>query len=123
VLIHDRSVERTTGKTGNIDEMTIDQIKKLNAGFYKGEEFNDQIPTVEEFLEFVSQTDVVINWELKEYPDELGQEKAFATVDKLVALIRKYGMERKSIMNSFSNASGCSCPERRLSRFRSTFST
>ena len=102
VLIHDRSVERTTGKTGNVDEMTIDQLKELNAGFCKGEGVAEQIPTVEEFLEFVSQTDIVINWELKEYPDELGKEKAFSTVDKLVALIRKYGMERKSIMNSFS---------------------
>ena len=102
VLIHDRSVERTTGQTGNIDEMSLAQIKKLNAGFYKGEKHFETIPTVEEFLEFISKTEVVINWELKEYPDELGQDRAFATVDKLVALIRKYGVQKKSIMNSFS---------------------
>ena len=104
VLIHDRDVKRTTNGEGFVDEMTLDEIRALDAGFWKGEKFvGAMIPTVEEFLEYVSKTDLVINWELKEYPKDLGLVRAFACVDKLVELIDRYGMAERSIMNSFSD--------------------
>ena len=102
VLIHDRSVERTTNGKGFVDEMTLDEIKALDAGSWKAPEFaGEKIPTVEEFLEYVSGTDTVINWELKEYPLELG-DRAYVCIDKLCELIDRYGMAEKSILNSFS---------------------
>ncbi len=33
VVIHDASVERTTGGSGQVSEMTLEQLKKLNAGY------------------------------------------------------------------------------------------
>ena len=102
VLIHDRDVLRTTDGQGFVDEMTLAQIKALDAGFWKGEEFRgERIPTVEEFLELVSGTNILVNWELKEYPLELG-ERAYELIDKLVELIDRYGMAERSMMNSFS---------------------
>lgn len=104
VLIHDRDVKRTTDSEGFVDEMTLEQIKSLDAGFWKGEQFKgERIPTVEEFLEYVSKTDIFVNWELKEYPKELGEEHAYTCIDKLVELIDKYGMAERSMMNSFSD--------------------
>ena len=103
VLIHDRDVVRTTNGAGFVDEMTLEELRALDAGFWKGEEFQGlQIPTVEEFLEFVSGTDLVVNWELKEYPRDHGETRAFETVDRLIELIRRYGMVERSMMNSFS---------------------
>lgn len=103
VLIHDRDVKRTTNGEGFIDEMTLAEIRELDAGFWKDEKFvGTKIPTVEEFLEFVSKTDLIINWELKTYPADLGEEHTFACIDKLVELIDKYGMAKRSIMNSFA---------------------
>ena len=103
VLIHDRDVERTTNGKGFVDEMTLEEIRALDAGSWKGEQFKGaKIPTVEEFLEYVSKTDLFVNWELKEYPKDLGLTRSFACVDKLVELIDKYGMAERSIMNSFS---------------------
>ncbi len=103
VLIHDRDVLRTTDGQGNIDEMTLKEVKALDAGFWKGEAFRGaKIPTVEEFLEEVSKTDTFVNWELKEWPMDHGEERPFKTVDLLVELIEKYDMVEKSIMNSFS---------------------
>lgn len=103
VLIHDRSVARTTNGQGNIDEMTLAEVRALDAGFWKGDEFKgEKIPTAEEFLEFVAGTDLVINWELKEYVSELG-ERAYTCVDKLVELIDRYDVADRSIMNSFSD--------------------
>lgn len=102
VLIHDRSVARTTGATGNIDEMTLEEVRALDAGSFKGEKFaGEKIPTVEEFLEFIAGTDLIVNWELKEYPCELG-ERAYTCADRLVELIDRYGVADRSIMNSFS---------------------
>ena len=102
VLIHDRDVERTTNGKGFVDEMTLAEIKALDAGFWKGEAFvGERIPTVEEFLELVAETDIIVNWELKEYPLEMG-DRAYELIDKLVELIDRYGMAERSMMNSFS---------------------
>ena len=102
VLIHDRSVERTTNGVGFIDQMTLKEVKNLDAGSYKGNDFKGyQIPTVDEFLEWVKDTDLVINWELKEYPVELG-DRAYKTADMLIEKIEKYGLCERSLMNSFS---------------------
>src|SRR5690554_7692352 len=34
VVIHDNTVDRTTNATGRVDEMTVDQIKELDAGWH-----------------------------------------------------------------------------------------
>ena len=103
VLIHDRDVKRPTNGSGFVDEMTLKEIRELDAGGWKAPGFAGmQIPTVEEFLEYISQTDVMVNWELKEYPIDLGKERAFACADKLVEMIEKYHMAERSMMNSFS---------------------
>lgn len=102
VLIHDRDVARTTNGQGNVDEMTLDEIRALDAGFRKGAEHIGQaVPTVEEFLDLVAPTDIIVNWELKEYPGELG-DRSYTCAEKLFALIDKYGMAERSIINSFS---------------------
>lgn len=103
VLIHDREVDRTTNGTGRVDERTLAELRALDAGFWKGEEFRGTpIPTVEEFLELVAPTDLIVNWELKEWPVDLGQEWAFETIERLNTLLDRYHMTERSLMNSFS---------------------
>lgn len=102
VLIHDRSVARTTDGVGLVDEMTLEELRRLDAGTWKGAEFcGERIPTVEEFLEWIAPTGMLVNWELKEYPGELG-DRAFLCADRLAELIERYGMTERSVMNSFS---------------------
>ncbi len=104
VLIHDRDVSRTTDQSGLIDEMSLEEVRALDAGSWKGAAFaGEKIPTVEEFLSFIAPTNVIINWELKEYPVDLGKERAFACADRLIDLIDQFGMKKRSIMNSFSD--------------------
>lgn len=103
VVIHDRDVERTTNGHGFVDEMTLEEVKALDAGSWMGEEFvGTQIPTVEEALEYISKSHLLVNWELKEYPKDFGEERAFACADKLVELLERYDMTERSMMNSFS---------------------
>jgi glycerophosphoryl diester phosphodiesterase len=102
VLIHDRSVTRTTNGEGSVDLMTLEELRALDAGFWKGpEHVGERIPTVEEFLELIAPTNIIINWELKEYPRDHG-ERAYECVDKLVELIDRYGVAERSLINSFS---------------------
>ncbi len=102
VLIHDRDVVRTTNGQGFVDEMTLDELRSLDAGFWKGDAHKgEHIPTVEEFLDLVAPTDVIVNWELKMYPRDHG-DRAYECVDKLVKLIDRYNMAERSLMNSFS---------------------
>ena len=72
VVIHDETVDRTTDGSGTIREMTLTEVKRLDAGYrftpdggrtypYRGE--GVRIPTMEEvYREF---TDVPINVEIK----------------------------------------------------------
>ena len=104
ILIHDRDVARTTNAQGFVDEMTLSEIRSLDAGGWKDAAFaGEKIPTVEEFLSFLSLTNVLVNWELKEYPVDLGEERAFACADRLIEMIDRFGMADRSLMNSFSD--------------------
>ncbi|MBM7647419.1 glycerophosphoryl diester phosphodiesterase [Bacillus ectoiniformans] len=52
VVIHDHTVDRTTDGTGYIKDLTFDQIRELDAGSFKGEEFKgEKVPTFEEVLD------------------------------------------------------------------------
>lgn len=104
VLIHDRDVDRTTNGHGKVDDMTLDELRELDAGSWKSPVFTgEKIPTVEEFLDLIAPTGMLVNWELKEYPADFGMQRAFATVDKLATLIDRYDMAERSLMNSFSD--------------------
>lgn len=65
VVVHDNSVDRTTNGTGKISEMTLAEIRSLNASFSFQEQFpEERIPTLEEvFLRLNPST--LINIELK----------------------------------------------------------
>lgn len=52
VLLHDESLSRTTGDPRRISELTLAEVKKLDAGSYKSLEYQgEQIPTLDEALQ------------------------------------------------------------------------
>ena len=104
VLIHDRSALRTAGVDKNIDELTLKEVRELDAGSVFSEKFRgERIPTVSEFIEYMQGNDLLINWELKVYPDEFGDEAAFRVADKLIDMIEDAGLTSRSMINSFSD--------------------
>ena len=51
VLMHDTTVDRTTNGTGPVAQLSLDELKKLDAGSWKNERFKDErIPTFDEAL-------------------------------------------------------------------------
>jgi glycerophosphoryl diester phosphodiesterase len=51
VILHDETVDRTTNGVGEVNELTMYEIRKLDAGSWKSERFKDErIPTLKEAL-------------------------------------------------------------------------
>ena len=105
VLIHDRSTLRTAGVDKLVDELTLDEIRELDASatFEKRTGEKVEIPTVREFMELIRDEKILVNWELKVYPKDFSDEIAFGIADRLIEMIYEYGLEERSMMNSFSD--------------------
>ncbi|WP_338450090.1 glycerophosphodiester phosphodiesterase family protein [Niallia oryzisoli] len=67
VILHDATVDRTTNGTGAVKDMTLADVKQLDAGSYAGEQFaGEQIPTYAEVLETVKGTNVRLLLDIKD---------------------------------------------------------
>lgn len=54
IVMHDATVDRTTGGTGAISELTLEEIRQLEAGSWKGPVFaGEPVPTLAELLDLV----------------------------------------------------------------------
>ncbi len=66
VAIHDATVNRTTNGRGAVHDLTLAELRQLDAGSWFGSEFSgERIPTLEEILQFSKKNDVVFYLELK----------------------------------------------------------
>ena len=92
ILMHDHTIDRTTSGTGLIKEKTCAEIKAIAP----------EVPTLEEFLEGMKDyTEMTYNFELKDYPAD-DEEWAWESMRKTIALVKKYGLEDRCVINSFS---------------------
>ena len=106
VVIHDATVDRTTNGTGLVCEKTLSELRALDAGSHKGEQFKgEQIPTFVEFMEFIKDhPTMTLDIELKEYPTTEGiGELAYEVCDRVLAILDEYGFADRVVINSFSN--------------------
>ena len=100
VLMHDEKVDRTTDGTGLIEDLTLPELRQLDAAYkwsndddktfpYRGQGI--QVPTLEELFQNFPQMRYVIEIKLTQNP-----------IDKpLCDLIRKYGRQDKVVIASF----------------------
>ena len=97
VLIHDDKVDRTTNGSGKVCEMTLAELRALDAG--NGE----KIPTLMELMELVKDHPAMtLDLELKEYPTEGREEIAFEVCDRVLDIVDSYGFTDRVVINSFS---------------------
>ena len=107
VVCHDASLDRTTNKKGMICNMTLDEVRKADAGIKFGEEFKgEKIPTLEEFLELMAtRPDLRLLLELKDYPEELG-DFAYASASLTLSLCKEYGVFGKDRLTVITFSTG-----------------
>ena len=106
VLIHDETVDRTTDGTGLVREKTLAELKRLDAGIWKGEEFRGaRIPTFLAFMEYVKEyPNLTLDLELKEYPVGPHRETAYHVCDKTLEIVEEYGFADRVVINTFSGS-------------------
>ena len=105
MVMHDRSLERTTTGTGYISDYTYDDLMYLDAGIKFDARFaGERIPKLIQVLELVKNNDLMLNIELKNYEVEYpGIERA------VVLLIKKMNLEKQVFLSSFNHISIAEC--------------
>jgi len=95
VAIHDTTVDRTTNGQGIVHDMTLSELRRLDAGSWFGSEFmGERIPTLEELLAFSKKNDVVFYLEIKPQ-GSWGGEHA------LIGALRESGEIPRAVVISF----------------------
>jgi|DewCreStandDraft_5_1066085.scaffolds.fasta_scaffold00263_34 glycerophosphoryl diester phosphodiesterase len=100
VVIHDATVDRTTDGSGMVAELTLAELKRLDAGIRRGEQWRGQrIPTLEEVLAWArGRADLLI--EIKHGP---GGTPYPRLEEKLVELLARYHMTGAVIVQAFDH--------------------
>ncbi len=104
VLIHDATVDRTTDGTGKVCDKLLAELKALDAGSWKGEEFRGaRIPVLTELMELVKDhPTMTLDIELKERPGEVADEVAYSVCDRILAIVEDYHYSDRVVLNTFS---------------------
>lgn len=108
VVIHDDTVERTTDGEGEVNQLTLAQLKELDAAYrfqdirgryiYRGQGI--QIPTLEEVFQQFGDMRLIIDIKEADYSHIDGELEK-----KLWELIERYEMQDKVLVYSFSDES------------------
>ena len=88
VVIHDKTVDRTTNGTGEVTKMTLAEIRKLDAGSWFDQRFNgEKVPTLEEVFKLSRERQrIPVTIALNMKVISPGIEK------NIVQLVEKYGL-------------------------------
>lgn len=97
IVMHDERVDRTTDGIGAIGQMSLRELKKLNAGT---KEQPAQIPTLEEVYAWAQDNALKINVEIK------SDAVAYEDIErKCLETASRYGMESRLWYSSFNHTS------------------
>ena len=97
VVIHDDTVDRTTDGSGRVDELSLEALKNLDAGSWKGAEFTGtRIPLLTEVFDLLGREVI--------YDIEIKNKKSFTgpLEKKLAEQIKAAGLEDRCIVSSFN---------------------
>ena len=96
IVMHDDSLKRTTGVDGSPTEFTVEELAGLDAGSWFDASFaGEKIPTLEEALNLVRDTECGVYLELK----DIGETEGF--VEAVLEVAEKCGMTQRCLFASF----------------------
>ena len=98
VLIHDDKVDRTSDGRGYVRDMTLAELEALNFGDANAPE---RIPLFEDFMAWISTTDLTVNIEIKEFFMEGNESRSIHCIEEVISIVEKYGMGDRILINSF----------------------
>lgn len=105
VIMHDETIDRTTNGSGNLRDYTYEQLCGFNCSGKFDKKYGFQkIPTLQEYLEWVKDTELLTNIELKNsvyYYENLEE--------KVIDMVRQYHMEDRILFSTFNLVSAVKC--------------
>jgi len=97
VVMHDFSVDRTTDGHALVRDLTLAQLKALDAGSWFGPQFaGERVPTLREVAEWAGD-DTLLNIELKSV--SIGTD---GLEEKAIDIVRDYGLGHRVVFSSFN---------------------
>ena len=101
VITHDEDISRVSDGTGQVGDMTLEELRKYDFGSWKGEAYKgERIPTLKELLDLIRDTDLMLNIEIK-----MGFVLYPGLEEKLVEMIRSEEFLHRVIFSSFNHYS------------------
>ena len=100
VVIHDPTVRRTTNGHGSVKRLTLEDLRKLDAGSWFSREFaGEKVPTLEEVMDLAAER-VCLNIEIKK--EAVSRTGTDGIEAKIVSLLRQRGLVEHTVISSFS---------------------
>ncbi|MGZ9233993.1 MAG: glycerophosphodiester phosphodiesterase [Anaerolineales bacterium] len=96
VVIHDPTVDRTTGSHGRVIDLSLAELRSLDAGSFFSQKYSgERIPTLEEVLESVGKR-TFVNVELTNYNTPRDH-----LVETVCMLVKKFRLQKQVMFSSF----------------------
>jgi len=96
VVIHDATVDRTTGAHGHVKDMSLAELRALSAGSFFSSHFStEKIPMLEEVFESLGKK-LFINVELTNYSTPRDH-----LVESACILVKKFNLQKHVLFSSF----------------------
>lgn len=106
VIIHDEKLDRTCNAFGFVKDFSFAELRKINAAAHfqpsssKRSILSEKIPSLEEYCDFIKNTDIISNIELK-----TGVFEYRGIEEKTYELLKKYNLRERCIISSFNHES------------------
>ncbi|MCM3717684.1 glycerophosphodiester phosphodiesterase family protein [Fictibacillus phosphorivorans] len=104
VIMHDDTVDRTTNGTGAVHELTLEEIRALDAGMKYDEKFaGEKVPTFKEFLQAFKGKDIVLLVEIKDHDIEqqvIDEVKSEGMMDQVS--MQSFYLDSMQVMNDIA---------------------
>ncbi|WP_236407776.1 glycerophosphodiester phosphodiesterase [Microaerobacter geothermalis] len=98
IVIHDQTIDRTTNGSGKVYELTLEQIKSFDAGYWYSDQYKGtSIPTLDEVMKIIPH-DLFVNIEVKQ-----GPFFDVRMVDVLANWLQKQSSNQNFVISSFDH--------------------
>src|SRR5438270_12822926 len=111
VVMHDETVDRTNDGTGAIHDMTLEELRNLDAGSWFGPQFvGEKIPMLREVLELCMGAGVGVVIELKAPEINVGLEEKVVKLLSEIRPAQQIGVQPSSVVGGRSSAKSSETP-------------
>ena len=96
IVMHDATVDRTTDSHGRVKDLSLAELRSLDAGAFFAEKYRrEKVPTLEEVFEALGKR-MFVNVELTNY-----NTPGDHLVESVCMLVKKFGLQKQVLFSSF----------------------